>query len=637
MSYGTSYDENSWDGYGDDPRTPKSTHLGASQQHHRTPIMTPVLTPVGSFISPIGGMFDNVGALHSPSLASHFHRKGSGVASSGSLSLYFLFLFLLFLFLFLVFVLVLFLFLVFCLFLFSFIFISNPIFKQNNTDTPQTTQQDPRYGYTEDDVTELDDLSEDDILYILYGSKGWRYNRFFVTLLASLPLFIGIFSTTLYLPAITSIRDYLGVSNTLIAASVSICSASSGITPLIYGPLCDRFGRRTLLLLCLPLFMVGCMLCGFAYNSFMLLGGRFIMGLGMGANAVAGLGAMADVWPAEKRSTGITITFLPAVIGPIIASPLGGYLTDHQSWRWCCLLPGFMAFILYVIMVPLFPETLPSKIAPDDTCDLKYVPSKTEKQIQNPFVHLKNYRILVPCVASAFIMATLSMTATIQNIILDKYYPQLTPTQIGYCGLPIGVGTLLGAVLGGILAQKGYMWKGDGGRLLPAYIVGILTVFCLIAYSNFIETDLVIGLTISGIIGMLVPASRPGMYALAIGQNPEESSSITGLLHVIQFCVAAPLGILGPLIMSQTSVRILYLIPALCIVVSIVPLGVMVGKSLRDFQEFEKNIVVVEEDSEDYDSYDGEGWGKMGSGGGGEEGSMSEYDPVPSPLGGATK
>ena len=307
------------------------------------------------------------------------------------------------------------------------------------------------------------------------------------------------------------------------------------------------------------------------------------MGLGMGANAVAGLGAMADVWPAEKRSAGITLTFLPAVIGPIIASPLGGYLTDHHSWRWCCLLPGFMAFVLYVIMVPLFPETLPSKVAPDDTCDLKYVPSKNERQIQNPFIHLKNYKILVPCVASAFIMATLSMTATIQNIILDKYYPNLTPTQIGYCGIPIGVGTLFGAILGGILAQKGYMWKGDGGRLLPAYIVGALTAFTLIVYSNFIETNLVIGLTLSGVLGLLVPASRPGMYALAIGQNPEESSSITGLLHVMQFCVAAPLGVLGPLILNYTGVKVLYMIPAVCIVVSIIPVGGDGGESVEGF------------------------------------------------------
>ena len=99
MSYGTSYEENSWGD--DDPRTPSSTqYMGGtprSRQHqgHGTPVMTPVLTPVGAFVSPIGGMFDNVGALHSPSLASHFHRKGTPVAGSGAISFGFIILLLL--------------------------------------------------------------------------------------------------------------------------------------------------------------------------------------------------------------------------------------------------------------------------------------------------------------------------------------------------------------------------------------------------------------------------------------------------------------------------------------------------------------------------------------------------------------
>ena len=76
------------------------------------------------------------------------------------------------------------------------------------------------------------------------------------------------------------------------------------------------------------------------------------MGLGMGADAVSGLGAMTDVWPSEKRSTGITLTLLPSVIAPIIASPLGGFLTDKYSWRfffldlfWICFVLDLFGFV----------------------------------------------------------------------------------------------------------------------------------------------------------------------------------------------------------------------------------------------------------------------------------------------------
>eukprot|EP00009_Paramoeba_aestuarina_P017328 CAMPEP_0201542486 /NCGR_PEP_ID=MMETSP0161_2-20130828/72066_1 /ASSEMBLY_ACC=CAM_ASM_000251 /TAXON_ID=180227 /ORGANISM="Neoparamoeba aestuarina, Strain SoJaBio B1-5/56/2" /LENGTH=226 /DNA_ID=CAMNT_0047950147 /DNA_START=651 /DNA_END=1328 /DNA_ORIENTATION=+ len=225
------------------------------------------------------------------------------------------------------------------------------------------------------------------------------------------------------------------------------------------------------------------------------------------------------------------------------------------------------------------------------------------------------------------------MTASIQNIVLDMDYPAITPTQIGYCGLPMGIGTFFGSIMGGFLAQRGYMWRGDGGRLLPAYIVGVLTAFTIVAYSNFIETHLITGLTLSGLIGLLVPASRPGMYALAIGQNPEESSSITGLLHVMQFGVTVPLSVGGPAILTHWSLRILYLIPASCIVISIIPLGAMVGKALKEYRLYQKTVEVAE-DSEDSLSYDGTmagaGWEVDEKGSSGEY--LGEYDPVPSPL-----
>ena len=68
-------------------------------------------------------------------------------------------------------------------------------------------------------------LTEEEILYELYGKKGWRYNRFFVTFLASLPIFVGILATTLYLPAFTTIRDELGIDRplSLFASSLPLC------------------------------------------------------------------------------------------------------------------------------------------------------------------------------------------------------------------------------------------------------------------------------------------------------------------------------------------------------------------------------------------------------------------------------
>ena len=389
----------------------------------------------------------------------------------------------------------------------------------------------PSGDYTSDDVRkegvkgeeewEIEgEVSEEEVLMELYGRKGWRYNRYFVTFLASLPIFIGILATTLYLPAFNVVRDdpKLNTTDVWVSASVTITAVASGTTPILYGPLCDRYGRRALLLGCLPLVVAGSVLAGLSSNIYMLIAGRCVMGLGMGADAVAGLGAMSDVWPSDKRSQGITLILLPAVIAPIIASPLGGFLAEEYSWRWCCLLPGFLCILLYMAILPLFPETLPSKVAPDQSSSIQAVLPASRPPPRNPLSFLLNPRISLIALSSAFIMASLSLAAILQAPILQDEHPDIQPGTLGLYGLPLGVGTLFGAVLGGVLAEKGYRWRGDGGRLLFPYITGMLSAVAIVAYGFTIQRYLVIGLTMSGVLGALVPASRPGMYAYAIGQ-----------------------------------------------------------------------------------------------------------------------
>ncbi len=299
---------------------------------------------------------------------------------------------------------------------------------------------------------------------------------------------------------------------------------------------------------------------------------------------------------------GITLTLLPAVIAPIFAAPLGGFLTEYYSWRWCCALPGFLAAAVYIILVPLFPETLPSLLPREATSTIQYVEPVVKHEFKNPFVQLTNPPVLIICLSSAFIMSSLSLTATLQNPILDEAHPGISAEQLGYAGMPIGVGTLIGAVAGGFLSDRGFRWRGDGGRLLAPYIAGAMSAFALVAYSILIQQFLVGGLVLSGVIGILVPASRPGMYAFAIGQDPKSASAIAGLLHVVQFSVASPLAILGPIIMNKTSVEVFFLIPATCIIATIIPVGVLLGRSLKDYVldlEYEDEFSSGEEDDEE--------------------------------------
>lgn len=109
--------------------------------------------------------------------------------------------------------------------------------------------------------------------------------------------------------------------------------ASTVPTP-IYGKLADRIGRKPVLLFGLGLFSAGSMLSGLAQSMPQLVAFRVIQGLGAGAILPIVLTLMGDIYSLRERARvqGLFsgVWGAASLAGPIV----GGYLTDHFSWRW---------------------------------------------------------------------------------------------------------------------------------------------------------------------------------------------------------------------------------------------------------------------------------------------------------------
>ena len=105
-------------------------------------------------------------------------------------------------------------------------------------------------------------------------------------------------------------------------------------TTVVFGKLADLYGRRSVLLVGIGIFLVGSVLCGFAWSMPALIAFRLIQGLGAGAIQPVSITVIGDLYAAHERGKIqgwlASVWGVSSVIGPLA----GGLIIQHVSWAW---------------------------------------------------------------------------------------------------------------------------------------------------------------------------------------------------------------------------------------------------------------------------------------------------------------
>ena len=109
-----------------------------------------------------------------------------------------------------------------------------------------------------------------------------------------------------------------------------------------------RYGGRRVFLTALTVFTLGSLLVAVSWDAPSLIAFRVVQGLGGGFVMPAAMTLTLRAAPAEQRGRVMALLGLPILVGPVFGPPLGGFLTDHLSWRWIFLinLPIGLAAVL---------------------------------------------------------------------------------------------------------------------------------------------------------------------------------------------------------------------------------------------------------------------------------------------------
>jgi EmrB/QacA subfamily drug resistance transporter len=137
---------------------------------------------------------------------------------------------------------------------------------------------------------------------------------------------------------------------------------TSTIAVPISGKLSDIYGRKKLFLLAIFIFVAGSALSGLSQNMAELIAFRAFQGVGAGMLMSMAFAIIGDLFsPAERgRWQGIfgAVFGLASVVGPL----LGGYLTDHASWRWNFYINVPVGIVAFFMISTFMPHIDTSKI-----------------------------------------------------------------------------------------------------------------------------------------------------------------------------------------------------------------------------------------------------------------------------------
>ncbi|MGH8180119.1 MAG: DHA2 family efflux MFS transporter permease subunit, partial [Steroidobacteraceae bacterium] len=109
--------------------------------------------------------------------------------------------------------------------------------------------------------------------------------------------------------------------------------AAAIMTPLS-GWLAGRYGRKRVLVTSVIGFTVSSILCGMAQSIDQIVLFRVLQGLSGAGLVPLSQAVLLDINPPERHGRAMALWGQGAVLGPMLAPVLGGWLTDNYSWRW---------------------------------------------------------------------------------------------------------------------------------------------------------------------------------------------------------------------------------------------------------------------------------------------------------------
>ncbi|CRG88786.1 putative transporter mfs2 [Talaromyces islandicus] len=179
-----------------------------------------------------------------------------------------------------------------------------------------------------------------------------------VTWLVAWTTLAASFASSSYSAAIPKVQqEFPGYSSQVYIMGVSAFVLGYAFGPLLWAPMSEVLGRRRLFIVTYALFTIfNAAVCA-SQNIWTLIILRLLAGSFGASPLTNAAGVVADIFPAEKRGSGMAIFSAAPFTGPTLGPIVGGFLGEAAGWRWVCGVNAILSGVLTILGTLTIPET----------------------------------------------------------------------------------------------------------------------------------------------------------------------------------------------------------------------------------------------------------------------------------------
>ena len=163
-------------------------------------------------------------------------------------------------------------------------------------------------------------------------------NARLVPMIVAVALFMDNMDSTVIATSLPAIAADIGTSPLTLKLAVTSYLLSLAVFIPMSGWTADRFGARTVFRAAIAVFVLGSIGCALSGSIAQFVMARIVQG--MGGAMMTPVGRLVLVRTVDRRElvNAMAWVSIPAMIGPLMGPPLGGFITTYFSWHWIFLI-----------------------------------------------------------------------------------------------------------------------------------------------------------------------------------------------------------------------------------------------------------------------------------------------------------